>query len=65
MTTEQIDAYRQCPGTRQPTVNRFMVKATSRTGAYGDRYGYGYCSVCGKVVTCHKDKSAVRHKAAQ
>ncbi|GAC1654600.1 MAG: hypothetical protein NVS4B6_31090 [Mycobacterium sp.] len=57
--------YNECPGTRQPTVNRFKRKPSYRTGDYGDRYGYGQCSVCGKSVTCHKDKTAVRHKASR
>jgi hypothetical protein len=55
-------SYTECPGTGQLTVNRFKIKPTARTSSYGDRYGYGHCSICGKAITCHKDMTAVRHK---
>jgi len=51
----------QCPGTRQPVLNRRRPKPTPYTGTYADRYGRGLCRVCGKLVTCHKDGSAVYH----
>lgn len=51
-----------CPGTRLPVVNRIRPRPTPFTGTYADRYGRGNCQVCGKLVTCHKDRSAVAHR---
>jgi hypothetical protein len=48
-----------CPGTRQPVLKR---RLSGRLTGYSGRYGEGLCAVCGKLVTCHKDGSAVYHK---
>jgi len=51
-----------CPGTRQP-VNGRRRPRTKTLGGYAGRYGWGWCSTCGKQVVCHKDGSAVFHTA--
>jgi hypothetical protein len=51
-----------CPGTRLPVLKH---RLSGRITGYSGRYGEGLCSVCGKLVTCHKDGSAVYHKQAK
>jgi hypothetical protein len=60
MTAQQR---RVCPGTRQLVQNRRRPRRGA-FGGYAGRYGKGTCQVCGKQVVCHKDGSAVYHKAA-
>jgi hypothetical protein len=57
-----MSAAAPCEGTRQPVTNRNR-RVLKPTGAYAARYGRGTCQVCGKVVTCHKDGTAVNHQA--
>ncbi len=51
-----------CPGTRQP-VEAWFKAGTKSLGTFTRRYGRGHCRACGKVVTCHKDRTAVAHTA--
>lgn len=48
----------ECSGTRQPIVK---WRLGGMTTGYEGRYGMGLCAVCGRLVVCHKDRSAVRH----
>jgi len=48
-----------CTGTRQPVVK---PRLSGKSTGYSGRYGEGLCAVCGKLVVCHKDGSAVAHK---
>lgn len=64
-TSESIDglAYKHCPGTRQPVEGCTKAVTAQRSPYYyASQCGRGRCSICAKVVTCHKDKTAVRHK---
>ena len=48
-----------CNGTRQPTIG--LIRAKPTDGQWAKRYGRGRCQVCAKIVTRHKDGSAVPH----
>lgn len=50
---------RPCEGTRQPTLLR---RESGMSTGYRARYGDGLCSVCGRLVACHKDGTAVLHQ---
>jgi hypothetical protein len=54
----------QCTGTRQPVLRRSRA-GLAKAGTYAKRYGRGACQVCGKLVTCHKDGTAVYHESAR